>query len=130
MSPDQFQQLALRTESNRFPLDDGRCNTDLYQLNRLLHAGLGLTTEAGEFVDPLKKRLFYCKPLDLVNLKEELGDLLWYVAIACDALGTTVEQVMETVIAKLQHRYPDKFSDVAAINRDLDGERAVLEKGQ
>jgi len=123
MSADTYQRMALRTESSREPLIAAY---GLYN-NRLLHAGMGLATEAGEFLDPLKKKLFYGKEVDLTNLKEEIGDLLWYIAIACDALDTTIEQEMYRNISKLAVRYPEKYADDAAINRDLDAERKILE---
>ena len=86
-----------------------------------------MQTETAEFTDALKKSLFYGKPLDTVNLKEELGDLLWYVALAMDELGTDFETEMARVIAKLEARYPEKFTTDKALNRDLDTERAILE---
>jgi NTP pyrophosphatase (non-canonical NTP hydrolase) len=125
-----YQTEALRTESAMRPLgpryicEDGENRTDY---NRLLHAAMGMATEAGEFLDPIKKHLFYGKPLDLVNLREEVGDLLWYIAIACDALDTTIDAEMQRNIAKLRKRYPEKFDSVQAVERDLEGERKVLE---
>lgn len=94
----------------------------------LLHASMGLVTEAGEFQDMLKKHFFYGKPLDEVNLKEEIGDLLWYCAIALEALGTDFESVMQTNIDKLRARYPQEFTEELAENRDLAKERDILEK--
>jgi NTP pyrophosphatase (non-canonical NTP hydrolase) len=118
---DDFTSLCKRTESGAVPLGH-------QQLSRLLHAAMGIATEAGEFMDPLKKALFYDKQIDEVNLREEIGDLLWYIAIACDALDTTPELEMARVVAKLRVRYPDKFSDTEALNRNLEAERAVLEQ--
>ena len=93
---------------------------------RLLHAGLGLLTEAQEFLIPILESIMRATPLDTVNLKEELGDAMWYQAIACDVLGTTFEIEQERNIAKLSARYPDKFTEDKAINRDLETERKVL----
>ena len=93
----------------------------------LQHAGMGLVTESAEFVDMLKKHLYYGKPLDEVNLKEEISDLLWYSALALRALGSDFESVMQTNIAKLKARYPDKFTEEKAITRDLETERKILE---
>jgi NTP pyrophosphatase (non-canonical NTP hydrolase) len=97
---------------------------------RLLHAGMGMVTEAGEFVDMLKKHLFYGKPLDLVNLGEEIGDSMWYIALAVDILQTTLDDVMSVNIAKLKARYPDKFTEFHAENRDLVTERKILENNK
>ena len=94
---------------------------------RLLHAAMGLCTEAGEFMDMLKKHILYGKPLDEVNLNEELGDKLWYTALALDELKTTFDQCMETNIKKLRQRYPNKFTEADALNRDLNKERQILE---
>lgn len=93
----------------------------------LLHAAIGMVTESGEFIDALKKNIFYDKPLDIVNLKEELGDLLWYVALAIRILGEDFEQIMETNINKLKARYPEEFTEHHALNRDLNKEREILE---
>jgi len=115
-----YMKDALRTESTVFNLKDGD--------DRLLHAGIGLATEAAEFLDALKKHIFYGKELDRVNLKEEIGDLQWYCAIALDELDSTFEEVQDTNIAKLKARYPDKFTEERAEVRDLPAERKILEK--
>lgn len=97
---------------------------------RLLHAGVGMMTEAAEFLTPVIANMRLSTPLDKVNLKEELGDLLWYEAIACDVLNTTFEEEQERNIAKLTKRYPNKFTSDKAINRDTDAERKILEQGE
>jgi len=97
------------------------------QTIRLLHAAMGLATESGEFLDMLKKHLFYGKPLDLVNAKEEIGDTMWYTGLCIDILQTTMSEVMTVNIDKLKARYPEKFSEFHAENRDLETERSILE---
>ena len=109
---------ALRTESTVFKIEKGD--------DRLLHAGIGIATEAGEFLDAIKKHVYYGKTLDKVNLREELGDLLWYIAIAADELKTTFEELQATNIAKLRARYPEKFTEELAENRDLEKEYNIL----
>lgn len=94
---------------------------------RLIHAGLGLATETAEIQDALKKHIFYGKPLDRVNLAEEMGDVFWYLAILADELGVSFEDTMDKNIAKLKKRYGDKFTETAAINRDVAAERKILE---
>ncbi len=122
-----FIKDCIRTESTQFcNLEDG-AGID-YNKERLLHACMGMQTETAEFTDALKKSLFYGKTLDTVNLKEELGDLLWYVSIAMDELGTTYEAEMQRVINKLKLRYPEKFTEEDATNRDLFAERKLLEE--
>jgi len=91
------------------------------------HGILGIATEAGELLDALKKAIFYGKPLDLVNIKEEIGDAMWYIALICKANGWTFEEIQQQNIAKLKARYPDKFTQDKALNRDLPKEREVLE---
>jgi len=103
-------------------------DTGLTKTQDLLHASMGLVTEAGEFQDMLKKHLYYGRELDEINLKEEIGDVLWYCAIALNALGTDFETVMQTNIDKLRARFPEKFTEDNANSRDLDKEREILEK--
>lgn len=112
-----FTKNALRTESDKF-----------YQVSpRVLHSAMGCVTEAGELMDAVKKSVFYGKVLDTVNIREEAGDILWYLAILFDELGTDFETEMERVINKLRVRFPDKFTEEAAEVRDLTAERKVLE---
>ena len=101
-----------------------RCDRDMV---RLLHGGIGIATESGEILDQLKKHIYYGKPLDKVNLKEEIGDVLWYCALLLRELDSTFEEVAETNINKLRARFGDKFSEYDAQHRDLVKERSILE---
>lgn len=94
---------------------------------RVLHAVIGLATEAGELIGMLRKHLNGGE-LDLVNGKEEFGDVMWYSALGLDVCDAGFEEVMERNIEKLSARYGEKFSDYKAINRDLETERKILEK--
>ena len=105
MNLDQYQDLASRTAK---PLDDR---------DGLVHVALGLTGEAGEFADSAKRHLIYGQPFDEDNLAEELGDILWYVALGCSTLGISLESVAKENIAKLQARYPDRYTDQLAAAR-------------
>lgn len=116
MNTNAYIKNALRTES-----------TDFNTINmRLLHGAMGLVTEAGEFLDTLKKNIYYKRPIDRINLAEEIGDIFWYLALLCDELGVSFEDVMDTNIKKLKTRYPEKFDSEKAISRDLKKERSVL----
>jgi NTP pyrophosphatase (non-canonical NTP hydrolase) len=120
-----YVKNACRTESPVTPEMIERISSP--DTIRMLHAAMGLSTEAGEFIDMLKKHIFYGKKLDLVNAKEEIGDSMWYVGIAVDVLQTTLNEVMTVNIDKLKARYPEKFTEHHAENRDLDTERNILE---
>jgi len=135
MTPNEYQQAAMRTDLPDWNshyhawlriMADAKSGGP-WDTFRLLHASIGITTESGELADTLKKHIFYGKPLDTVNAIEEVGDLLWYAALACEALGTTLEDAMERNIVKLKARYPEKFEAQRAIERDLTAERAALE---
>lgn len=127
MTPQEYVANAVRTESNDFMAIKERFGKE--EIIRLIHASQGMQTESAEFTDVLKKYLFYGKETDRTNMAEEIGDIMWYVAIACDALGVDLEEVMKTNINKLKARFPDKFTESDAVNRNLDKERETLEEG-
>jgi NTP pyrophosphatase (non-canonical NTP hydrolase) len=95
---------------------------------RILHAMLGIATEAGELTDAVKKHLMYGKPLDNVNLEEEAGDLMWYISLLLEALSVDYEYIWKQNIAKLKARFPEKFTEHAALHRNLNKERSILEE--
>lgn len=115
MTPSEYQVEASRTDSNT----DDTLYASLRNAasRKLLHACLGLSTETGEFVDSMKRSLFYGTPLDVDNVKEELGDLLWYISLALSSIGSSFEEVMEANVSKLRRRYKDGFSQEAAVSR-------------
>jgi NTP pyrophosphatase (non-canonical NTP hydrolase) len=80
----------------------------------LLHAAVGISGEAGELLDAIKKTWVYEKPLDIANVIEELGDLEFYMEAMRAQLGVTRVQVIEANVAKLTKRYPTGYSDEAA----------------
>jgi len=100
-------------------------DTDL----RLLHAVIGIATESSELIEAYFKFLFKEDQdgWDYTNLIEEYADCLWYGQILNDVNGVDDDEVKERVINKLKVRYPEKFSEVDAVDRDLDSERVELE---
>lgn len=92
-----------------------------------LHMVLGMQTEVAEIADVYKKCIAYKKPLDYVNIKEELGDAMWYIANLCNMHGWDLRDILDTNIAKLEARYPEKFTEEQALNRNLSAERQILE---
>jgi NTP pyrophosphatase (non-canonical NTP hydrolase) len=99
------------------------------EVAQLLHGAIGLATESGEILDALKKHIYYGKPLDKVNLIEEISDCAWYIALLLRELGYSFEEMAELNIKKLRARYGEKFSEHDAINRNLHVEREILERG-
>lgn len=119
---------ALRTEADYGPVM-GRIVLNP-NLLRLLHAAIGLSTEVGEFADTIKKAVFYGAPLDKVNIQEESGDIHWYLALIEAYLGNNdFSRTLDINIKKLRARFPNKFEEIDALERDLAAERQVLETG-
>jgi NTP pyrophosphatase (non-canonical NTP hydrolase) len=83
----------------------------------MLHAVLGISGEAGELLDAIKKTAIYEKPLDVQNIVEELGDLEFYMEMMRQAIGVSRDVIVNYNINKLQKRYPDKYTDQHAIDR-------------
>lgn len=107
------------------------CNTgDQHKFSKkeidLIHAQLGLISEAAESLEEILSAFSEARELDVVNLKEESGDKLWYQALELRALDTTFEAEATKNIAKLSVRYPEKFTAEAALNRNLEEEKKTL----
>ena len=82
---------------------------------RLLTAAVGMSAEAGEFTEIVKKIVFQGKPVNeenLFHMKRELGDIMWYVAQACMGLNTSIDEIIEMNVEKLEKRYPGGSFDV------------------
>jgi len=181
---EEYQQLASRT-----------CVDLGSEVLNLRHMQMGVITEVGETLDVIKKFVAYGKPLDIVNIGEEIADILWYKAneatmagiiwkqekfeilsgeldafmlkedgipiseevvdsfivsvlpfsygeneaemslkdvvtlnVVCNFYGLDLFQILTNNINKLKVRYPEKFTNEAALNRDLVAERTELEK--
>ena len=88
---------------------------------RLLTAALGISAEAGEFTEVVKKIVLQGKPYNednVFHMKRELGDICWYIAQACMALDTNFREIMEMNYEKLSARYPEgTFSVYKSENR-------------
>lgn len=100
---------------------------DLKRGELLLHSIVGTVTEAGEQLEMLSNVLFNGATFDDVNFIEEVGDGFWYAAIGLKQVGANFGDVQHRNIAKLRHRFPQKFTEYDANNRDLFGERRILE---
>ena len=106
MTGNEYQKLAMRT-----------CSIPYADLGAMLnHAVFGLTSEAGE-VSGILQKVYQGHNVDPTHLKKELGDCLWMIAEACEALGFEMDDVMCTNIEKLKARYPEGFSAERSIHR-------------
>ena len=93
----------------------GELDREGANIERLLTAGVGINAEGGEFLEIIKKMIFQGKPFNEDNHEHmviELGDLLWYVAQACMALGVSFDEVVARNVKKLEKRYPGGQFDV------------------
>lgn len=107
MTPNEYQKAALRTAPNTITFEDA-----------LNNVALGLTGEAGEFADIIKKHNYHNHPLDRLHAVKELGDIGWYLAVAAHHLGYTLEEVFNLNIEKLKARYPGGFDPERSQHRE------------
>jgi NTP pyrophosphatase (non-canonical NTP hydrolase) len=92
---------------------------------RLMTAAFGISAEAGEFTEVIKKIFLQGKPYNednVFHLKRELGDICWYIAQACMALDTTFEEVLQMNYEKLSARYPEGTFDVFRSENRVEGD--------
>lgn len=104
MNANEYQRKAMRTATHK-----------CYDL---ANAALGLTGEAGEVADIIKKHLYQGHDLYPSEVIEELGDVIWYVALMADYFNVTLGFVMQQNITKLKARYPEGFDPVKSVNRE------------
>lgn len=134
MTLKEYKDLAMRT-------NDGKCTTRLFQviddnsvcytqkdngfflqptkfdIGGILNACLGLPGEVGEVCDTIKKFIFHGHSLYMKDVKKEIGDVMWYLAMICDSFGFDIEEIAKMNIDKLKERYPEGFSEYASQHR-------------
>ena len=96
-----------------------------FPAERLLTAAVGMSAEAGEFTEIVKKIVFQGKPVNednLFHMKRELGDIMWYVMQACMGLGTDLDEIIEMNIDKLKARYPGGEFDAHYSENRVEGD--------
>ena len=106
MEGNKYQELAMRT--NR---------PEATPEQNLVNGCLGLSGETGEVCDIVKKYLFQGHKLERDRIADELGDVLWYVALTAKGIGYSLNDIMEHNIEKLKKRYPNGFEKERSINR-------------
>jgi NTP pyrophosphatase (non-canonical NTP hydrolase) len=120
----EYEDFVVDVASKNYSEVKGRIDDNMIVLAR---AAIGLSAESGEIATTIQKSLFYGKKIDTVNLAEELGDILWYTTSMAKQLGYSIQDIAEGNMLKLKKRYPNKYSNESAINRNPKAERAILE---
>lgn len=115
MNNKAYQDWAITKDRPTYQDVVERLLTD--DAGRLIHAAMGISGEAGELIDAVKKHIMYGKALDVDNIKEELGDSLWYMALMLDLIGSSFEEVMALNHDKLEKRFPGGFTEKLAQER-------------
>lgn len=104
MTPNEYQTAAMRTAGN-------------LERDELEHHALhGMASEVGE-LHSLYQKSYQGHIFDYSHAMKETGDLLWFVAEYCTAMGWTLEDVMKANIDKLRARYPDGFEAERSLHR-------------
>lgn len=102
---------------NDYQLVSKRTMPSVYDDRAKTNYAMGLSGEAGEVTDLIKKELFHGHAENREAVKKELGDVLHYAAGLADMYGWTLEEVANANIEKLMKRYPNGFSSEASVNR-------------
>lgn len=105
MTGNEYQLQASRT-----------INGELTKHQILEHSLYGMVSEVGE-IHGIYQKLYQGHTLDLVHVKKELGDLMWFIGEFCSVNGLSLDDVMYTNIEKLKARYPEGFEADKSINR-------------
>lgn len=106
MTGNEYQALAART-----------MNKKLNPAKQEAHALHLMASEVGE-IHGIYQKFYQGHEIDNVELKKELGDLLWGIAEFCTVARWELEEIMEMNIEKLRKRYPEGFSEERSLNRE------------
>lgn len=105
LTGNEYQKLAART-----------INPALNCIQQEAHALHGMAGEIGE-IHSIYQKNYQGHKGDYDHLKKELGDLLWFVAEYCTALGWNMEDIMQLNVDKLKARFPEGFEIDKSLNR-------------
>ena len=103
MELNEYQRLASRTAKHG---------------SRVENWALGLCGEAGEVADLIKKMIFHGHSYDTSKIRDELGDVLWYVSVLAREFDISLDEVAKYNLSKLESRYPGGFSEHLSRNRE------------
>lgn len=103
-------------------------NVEPGDIDDLFHGIVGGITEIGELGEVLLHFLDRDQQPDVVNVREEVGDVLWYLSRLVKWCKTSFLTEMRRNVEKLRKRHGTAgFNKEADINRNLAEERTLLE---
>lgn len=98
MDFDEFQKACNRTAGKFDSVQQAQCNW-----------AMGLSGEAGEYIELIKKFVFHEKPLIVDSVLKELGDVLYYISMCATVNNLSLKDIAIANIEKLRNRYPNGF---------------------
>lgn len=101
MTIKEFQRVSTRTLNKELSLKD-----------QTAHMLLGISSEAGELINMYKKSMFTGFDLDLEEVKNECGDVLFYISNLMSLYNIKLEDVLEGNVEKLRKRFPNGYNDL------------------
>jgi len=101
----EYQKLAARTRG-AYDCEKGRAG-----------AALALCGEVGELANLIKKQEYHGHPVEWTKVRDELGDVLWYVAELATLYQFNLSDLAEDNLDKLWDRYGGEFSSEHSIHR-------------
>lgn len=107
MSLKEYQERSMRT-----------INKELTKEQLISNMAMGIAGETGEVIDLIKKHLYQGHNLDKLKLKEEIGDVMFYIVNLCNIISADLEGIIDDNYNKLMKRYPDGFSEERSVNRE------------
>jgi NTP pyrophosphatase (non-canonical NTP hydrolase) len=108
MTTKEYQQSVKRTVNPSLTLKDA-----------IIQKVFGIAGEAGEVVDIFKKHFFQEHAVNKDRVKEEIGDMMWYIAGLCNLLDIDISEIYDLNIEKLKRRYPEGFDRNKSIWRTV-----------
>lgn len=124
MNLSEFETDVLRTYTNKNGLDilhrlisAQSDETGENAILMLLEGVMGLSGEAGEAEELVKKHVFQGHVLDVNHIVKELGDTAYYLSLSAHALGYSLDEILRMNIEKRLERYPEGFETDRSIYR-------------
>lgn len=105
MTGNEYQKLAART-----------INKELEPIQQEHHALHGISSETGE-LHSMYQKIYQKHDFDIEHAKREVGDILWFIAEYCTALGWNLDDIMQLNIDKLLDGYPEGFDAEHSLHR-------------